>query len=293
MKPLMRKLRRRLSQVVNGLWAPPGHFYSPIPCLEEVKLRDETIFAIPRSLPGIDLNEAGQRSLLCEMRPYYAEMPGVPGKGKRLRYSFENPAYSHTDALFLYSLIRHLRLRRIIEVGSGHSSCLILDTNELFCNRAIACTFIEPYPDLLLSLIRPDDLPHIEVVSHKVQDVDTSRFASLAAGDILFIDSTHIAKVGSDVNYLLFQVLPALQSGVWIHFHDIFYPFEYSRDWVYKGRAWNEAYALRAFLQYNQSFKIQLFNTFLRRFHEAEFQQGMPAWALRLGIGGSIWIRKV
>jgi hypothetical protein len=293
MKPLLRKLRRRVSQAVNGLWVPPGHFYSPIPCLEEVRRQADAVFRVPRTLPAIDLNEAGQLDLLRQLRPYYADLPGIPRQQPGLRFSFVNPAYSHTDALFLYSLIRHARPRRIIEVGSGHSSSLILDTNELCFDRAIACTFIEPYPDLLRSLFRGDDGSRVEVLARRVQDVELDRFAGLAAGDILFIDSTHVSKVHSDVNYLLFEVLPALPSGVWIHFHDVFYPFEYSRDWVYEGRAWNEAYLLRAFLQYNSSFRIELLNTFLDLFHRAEFRKDMPTAVCAAGIGGSIWIRKV
>jgi hypothetical protein len=292
MKPLVRKLRRRFAQVVNGLWVPPGHFYSPIPSLDEVRRRDAVIFDVPRTLPGIDLNEQGQLDLLRALRPYFAEMPGLGCRRPGLRFTFANPAYSLTDALYLYSLIRHLRPRRIIEVGSGHSSCLILDTNELFCDRAIACTFIEPYPDLLLSLLRADDRERIDIIGQPVQEVGLDRFGELAAGDILFIDSTHVAKVGSDVNYLLFEVLPALATSVWVHVHDIYYPFEYSRDWVYEGRAWNEAYLLRAFLQYNAAFQIQLCNTFLHRFHPDEFHHDLPAGVLDGGIGASIWLRK-
>jgi hypothetical protein len=293
MKPLVSKLRRRLSQAVTGTWVPPGHFYSPIPDLDEVRQRDATIFQSPGSLPGIDLNDHGQLDLLRALRRYYADMPGLPHKRPGFRFAFENPAYSLSDALFLFCMIRHLRPRRIIEVGSGHSSCLMLDTNELFFQNAISCTFVEPYPGLLRSLIRADDEERIEIVSRKVQDVPLGRFAALEAGDILFIDSTHVSKVGSDVNYLLFEVLPALQSGVAIHIHDVFYPFEYSRDWVYEGRSWNEAYLLRAFLQYNRAFRVELFNTYLNAFHEQEFRQDMPEAILRHGIGASIWLRKV
>jgi hypothetical protein len=96
--------------------------------------------------------------------------------------------------------------------------------------------------------------------------------------------------VGSDVNFLFFNVLPILQDGVLIHFHDIFYPFEYPQDWIFEGRAWNEAYLLRAFLQYNSSFHIVFMNTFMEYFHEPIFQQEMPLCLKN--TGGSIWIRK-
>jgi hypothetical protein len=100
-----------------------------------------------------------------------------------------------------------------------------------------------------------------------------------------------VSKTGSDVNYLLLEVLPRLKTGVWIHFHDLFYPFEYPQDWVFGGRSWNEGYALRAFLQFNTSFRIEFMNTFLEHFHEARFAQRMPL-CLR-NPGGSLWLRRV
>jgi hypothetical protein len=107
---------------------------------------------------------------------------------------------------------------------------------------------------------------------------------------VLFVDSSHVAKVGSDVNRIVIEILPALARGVWVHFHDVFYPFEYPREWVEAGRAWNEGYLLRAFLQYNRAFSVQLFPTFLARFHPDRFAGGMSP-CLR-NPGGALWLRK-
>ena len=108
--------------------------------------------------------------------------------------------------------------------------------------------------------------------------------------DILFIDSTHVSKLGSDVNRIFFEILPTLQPGVLIHFHDIFWPFEYPSDWVKKGFAWNEAYILRAFLEFNDSFEIIFFASFLHTHHHAWFQENMPLWLKN--SGGNIWLRR-
>ena len=97
--------------------------------------------------------------------------------------------------------------------------------------------------------------------------------------------------MSSDVNHIFFEILPRLSSGVHIHFHDIFYPFEYPKDWVYEGRAWNEAYVLRAFLQYNSAFRVVLMNTFMERYHESFFQERMPLCLKN--TGASLWIRKM
>ena len=107
---------------------------------------------------------------------------------------------------------------------------------------------------------------------------------------ILFIDSTHVSKIGSDVNSLLFDILPKLNRGVYVHFHDVFYPFEYPQEWVYQGLAWNEAYILRAFLQHNDAFKIVFFNTYLELFYREKFENSMPLCLKN--PGGSIWLTK-
>ena len=108
-------------------------------------------------------------------------------------------------------------------------------------------TAIEPFPEQLRSVMRDGDADRITVRQHKVQEVPADELADLHAGDVLFVDSTHVAKIGSDVNHLVFDVFPRLPPGVLVHVHDIAYPFEYPQEWVEEGRAWNEAYLLRAF----------------------------------------------
>lgn len=270
---------------------PPGHYYSPIPSIEEIKLRENEIFAISsKEIPGLDLNENEQIYLVDMLKKYYPEMPFGLYKKNNLRFCFENMYFDYTDAIFLYCMIRYLKPRKIIEIGSGYSSCVMLDTNELFFDNAISCTFIEPYPERLLSLIKKEDVNMHEIIHKKLQDIDINKFSELSEGDILFIDSSHVSKIGSDVNYILFKILPYIKSGIYVHFHDIFYPFEYPKKWIYDlGKAWNEAYLLRAFLQYNHSFKIQVFNDFIERFHKEKLHE-MP---LCIKNSGSIWINKI
>jgi hypothetical protein len=187
-------------------------------------------------------------------------------------------------------MIRHVKPKKIIEVGSGYSSAAALDTDELFFDNAIKCTFIEPYPELLLSLMKEGDKDRATIISSKLQSVSLNVFSELSAGDILFIDSTHVSKTNSDVNYVFFELLPSLAEGVYIHIHDIMFPFEYPKEWVYEGRAWNEAYLLRAFLQYNSTFEIVFFYNFLQYFHRERFADAMPL--ILKNPGGSIWLRK-
>ena len=166
---------------------------------------------------------------------------------------------------------------------------MILDTNERFFENQIRCTFIEPEPERFLQAITPEDRERVDLLNKDVRSLPPEYFQALNPGDILLIDSSHVSKVNSDLNFLLFQVLPVLKSGVLVHFHDIFYPFEYPERWVYDGWSWNEAYLLRAFLQYNRAFKICFMNTLWYRYHAEQIQAEIP---LALGRGGSLWLQK-
>ena len=273
------------------LWSPPGHFYSPFPDILDLKLNEDEVFDPPPAIRGVRLNENGQLALLKQFAMFYPDQPftrdPLPGR----RYSFENPNYSYNDAVILYCMMRQARPRRIVEIGSGHSSCAMLDVNELFFDNSIACTFIDPFPQLLRDRIKESDQKRVRILGHRVQDVDLDVFRELSASDILFIDSSHVTKTGSDVNYIVFKILPLLEQGVLTHFHDIFYPFEYPKEWTFEGRGWNEAYLLRAFMQYNDAFEIEFFNSFLIEKHRDLFESTMPL-CLRQP-GANLWLKKI
>jgi len=289
-------LRRRVAELERQLqawrtWRPPGHFYSPIPDLAEVLRREDALFDCSlRTLPGIDLRAAEQQALLEVLAGFYPEQPwqAVPAQGRR--YGFENDQYSYADAIFLYGMLRHVRPRRVIEVGSGHSSAAMLDTAELFLDGAVDFTFIDPHPERLHTLLKPGDMSRVTILDRPVQDVPLETYDQLGAGDVLFIDSTHVSKTGSDVNHLYFDVLPRLSRGVFVHVHDVHFPFEYPRDWVLEGRAWNEVYLLRAFLLFNDTFEVVCMNTALERLRTDWFREHMPLCLKN--PGGSIWLRR-
>jgi hypothetical protein len=167
----------------------------------------------------------------------------------------------------------------------------MLDTNELFLNNQIGLTFIEPNPERLFSIIKGNDKNSTRIIEQDVQLILLKHFEVLDAGDILFVDSSHVVKTASDVNYIVFEVLPRLKRGVLIHFHDIFYPFEYPKDWVFDGWNWNEDYFMRAFLMYNDEFKIRLFSDYLHKHHKDVFAK-MPL-CYNKKIGGCLWLEKM
>ena len=271
-------------------WMSPGHFYSPIPSIADVRLRDAELFGPPPpSLPGIDLREDAQLALVKELARFYGELPFPRTQSPESRYWFENWAYSYADAIFLYSMLRHSCPRRVIEVGSGFSSAAMLDTADRWLPET-SFTFIDPDTATLDALLRPGDRERVTIVRAKLQDVPLTTFDVLEANDILFIDSTHVSKTGSDVNRIIFDILPRLAPAVHIHFHDVFYPFEYPKEWVYEGRAWNEDYILRAFLEFNDAFDVVLFGTWLARFHR-ELLAGLMPLTLE-NPGGSLWLTR-
>lgn len=282
-------------------WMPPGHFYSPIHSLEDVARDAERIFRVPaEGIPAVDLNDARQLALVDEFARFHAELPIDWQTAGRARYCYDNEYYSYADGIALYSMLRQLAPRRLIEVGSGFSSAVALDTIERFLPEPVHCTFIEPYPERLLGLLGEADRQRCTLRVEPVQQVPLAVFEELGPGDILLIDSSHVSKVGSDLNYLLFEVVPRLASGVYVHFHDVFYPFEYPRRWIEEGVAWNEAYLLRAFLQYNGQFSIEFFTSYLLQVHQARIEQQLPMMlrserpnpGLRDCPGSSLWLRR-
>jgi Methyltransferase domain len=288
-------------RTVFETWVPPGHFYSPFPDLDEVERRASRLWDIDQDPTGIDLREQAQLALfdtLADILEDNLPFPAVPAKGDRgkgTRYYFENPAYSWSDGMVLHALLRLLRPRHIVEVGSGYSSAMTLDTTERWLDDGpqgpVELTFVEPYTELLRSLLRPGDEHRVRIHETAVQDVPLEVFEALGDGDVLFVDSTHVVKAGSDVNHLMFEVFPRLAPGVWIHMHDIFFPFEYPRDWVLEGRAWHEVYLLRALLTGNDAFEIRWFQSFMWARHRQLLEGRLPAMAKK--AGGNIWLQKV
>lgn len=272
---------------------PPGHYYSPVPSMEEVVHVAPRVWGLtPESLPGIDMCAREQLRLFARFVKYYAEIPFTTQPQIGLRYYFENGFFGYADAIALYCMLREFRPKRIIEVGSGFSSCAMLDTDEHFLGSSVQFTFIEPNPERLLSNLKATDIARTKLVVKYVQDVDLSIFSTLQENDILFLDCSHVGKIGSDVLHLLFEVLPRLNPGVLVHVHDIFFPFEYPKEWVIQSkRAWNETYFLRAFLQYNNSFKITYFNSYLSKMYRQILHQSMPLTLKN--TGSSLWLRKI
>jgi hypothetical protein len=242
----------------RGLHVLPVHYYSPVPDTRELK---PELWQSNSEMVGVHVEEEKARALLHEFAKLYGtEYNAFPAEAQpgQARYYRNNPAFHFPDAAMLYCFIRSLRPKRMIEIGSGFSTLVAVEA--LRANRLkdsqYQCDFIaiEPYPPEYLHGAG-DGGPRI--MRLRLQEVPLDLFASLGTDDILFIDSTHVLRTGSDVQREYLEILPRIASGVVVHIHDIFLPAEYPRDWLIKQRFfWNEQYLLQAFLAFNREFEV-------------------------------------
>lgn len=274
---------------------PNGHFYSPV-CdpADLADRRDEIWPNPPRPCLGIDFDDPSHENILKEWFPRFIQDYDYPEHGPEDRelefYYTQNSQFGWLDSRTLFVFLRSLRPRRVIEVGSGYSSLLMADVNNRFLNGQVQIKCIEPYPREFLTR---GIAGLSEVLVSRVQDVPLSTFEELQANDILFIDSSHVGKTGSDVNYLFFEVLPRLQPGVVIHVHDISLPADYQQEWaIDENRSWNEQYLLRALLMFSNGFRPMFGCYYAWLKHQTLV---VDALALRNGRGfggGSFWFKR-
>lgn len=262
---------------------PFNHYESPYPDIVEIHEKEEELFSKEKEILDIDFNISGQFELIKKMEKY--DLLEWNSAGGGYRYDYNNGWFGKGSADALYFMIRIIKPKNIIEVGSGYSTAVMLDTNESYFDNKINIISIEPYADRLKSLLKPTD--NLDILEKKIQDVPLNVFEILQENDILFIDSSHISRMNSDVNYIFFEILPRLKKGVYIHFHDIYYPFIYPSQLIYEGTVYSEMYLLRAFLMNNEEYSIQLFGGML----EEKYNNKIPD---RLkGVGnGSFWVKK-
>src|SRR5262249_25217885 len=225
----------------------------------QVSALSEALWTQPSELVGIDLNVSAQLQFLEHVcRSFQAEYDAFPCDPTEVpyQYYFNQSMFRSVDAEVLYCMIRHYRPQHIVEVGSGFST--YVSTAAVRYNTAhghpATLVAIEPYPNDVLR----HGFPGLsQLLQPPLQHVDFYLFTCLAENDILFIDSSHVLRIDSDVRLLILEVLPRLQPGVLVHFHDIFLPCDYPRDWVMnEHRFWNEQYLLQAFLACNRSFEV-------------------------------------
>jgi len=280
-----------------GVHVTPSHYYQPIPDAKDLSARRGSVWKASGMI-GIDMNNENQlkfaREVFPRYRDEYIKFANDKGqKGSQYDFYFGNGAFEAVDAEVLYCMVRHFKPSRIIEIGSGFSTLLFIkaiEANREQERRESSLTVIDPYPPKVIK----SDIPCLtNLIPREVQELDLDFFEQLESGDILFIDSSHVVKIGGDVNYLYLDVLPRIKEGVIIHAHDIFLPSEYPERWVLsEHRFWTEQYLLQAFLTYSSAFEVLWGGSYMATNYPQELKATFPSYNEGITQPGSFWMRK-
>jgi hypothetical protein len=262
-----------------NLHITPVDFYSPIP---NVSGLDSGVFDKVFDDTGLDWNMAEQLNCLNNIFSKYShEYAPLP-----------NPGLTLVDSFILYAMVRERRPEVMIEIGSGDSTRISLQAIEMNQKEGAPCRFyaVEPYPKKFLKEMHASDM-NFKLIETKVEDLDLE---FLRTADLLFIDSTHVAKIGSDVNYEILEIVPKLKKGAFVHWHDIMIPTNYWKDWVQTGTMfWNESYMLHAFMLFNEAFKIVWASRYMQLHHADEMKKQLSYFAPEKHRCTSFWVRKI
>ena len=219
------------------------HFYSPIPYSKEITEKDYNKIY---NLSGIEINEKYQLDLINKLHSnYFNEFTPYKNKGLSL-----------LDSFILHSMVRKIKPKKIVEIGGGDTTKIILDALKLNQNNLTNFQFFSIDPFFDNSNLTSNNEINLNILRKNVQDVPLDFFQDV---DFLFIDSSHISKIGSDVNYIVLEIIPNLKMNTLIHWHDIHFPKNYPKEWIEnisKNMFWNESYLVHSFLLFNEKFKI-------------------------------------
>ena len=278
-----------------GFYVIPNHFYYPIPDTRNLK---NSLWSNHSELIGINMNREKQLELLSifesNFKPEYEQFSTnkttVPHE-----YYLSNAIFKSIDTETLYCIVRYFKPSNIYEIGSGNTT--YLSAKALVKNMAQDSQYqcqliaIDPYPNEILRAGFPS---FSKVIIKKMQDIPYTEFSALKENDILFIDSSHVLKIGSDVQYEYLEILPRLRVGVIIHVHDIFMPAEYPRKWVLTDHMfWNEQYLLQAFLSFNESFEVMWAGSYMHLNYPERLERAFKSYNRLKTWPGSVWIRRI
>ncbi len=290
LKRLLGKLAKfDLKQIQAAGWhLQRNDYYSPLNDIQFLE-QNRDLWKEPVDPPCVDWNQEGQMSVAEEVSTFVDELKNVPQQTREKGiFYWQNEMWNNADALVQYGLVRSRQPKRYIEIGCGWSSMLLRDA--LKKNEAVTeVTLIEPYPNPNIFPHLPNDWTRYPAI---LQRAPIELFETLEAGDILFYDGSHCTKVGSDVNFFFFNVLPRIKPGVLIHIHDIFFPWVYPEPWIMElGQTWNEQFVLQAFLMHNNAYRVFIANAFLGHHKSEELKRLYNG--IQPHYGCSFWMEKV
>lgn len=242
-----------------GIFPITNHYYEPQFNFSQLK---RSLYK-NRSFPGIDFNLKKQLKNLS-LLIYKNELIELNLKKKSPNYNFniKNNFFENGDAEIYYQLIRHLKPKNILEIGSGHSTLIALEAikkNKSVNKIETKIICVEPYENKWL------DHLNIKILRKKIENLDESYYLALEKNDILFIDSSHIIRPQGDVLKIFFEIVPKLKKGTIVHVHDIFTPKDYPEKWlIEQNKFWNEQYIVEALMMNKDKYEIFLMLNYLK-----------------------------
>ena len=267
------------------------HFYEIIPNTKEI---DKKYHNEPRNLPFLaevfPNAEANMMSMLGKWGYEFYETSIKYG------YKENNYYFSGVDAIALYCSIRDWKPKRIIEIGQGFSTSVFVSSlAKNYQETQLITEFISIDPYNRFQFQEVEGVKFINICD-PLQNVSQETFLSLDESDLLFVDSSHVYKFGSDVEYLFEEIYPQIKPGVNIHIHDIFSPYHYPLSWYVKEkRFWNEQYYLEVFMRFNSQFNVTMPIYFLIRDSNLlkEKCQSICTYENFKFVGSSLYLRRV
>lgn len=253
-------------------WLPVWyHYYQPI--IKENML-PKNYQQIEYPLIGIDLVVQSQLALLHKFH-YNSELEAISlNETQDYQPYYRNRYFGIGDGEILYSIVRHYKPNRIIEIGSGYSTRFILRAAEKNKSESGASTEIicvEPFENKWLEELG------VTVIRKRVEQIELSFFKKLSENDILFIDSSHVIRTHGDVVFEYLSIIPSLPKGVIVHAHDIFLPKGYPLSEITECKFfWNEQYLLQALLSYPSRYKTLLSLNYLSNHHRSDLEKCCP-----------------
>lgn len=287
-RPTVFRLCERL-----GVHVTPVHFYQPVPDTRQV---NDALWARADPPAGVRVDEDAMEAALAELAARFGDefnaLPRIERDGDG-GFHLHNRRFESVDAEICYALLRQRKPKRVVEVGSGFSTLLMLEALRRNAEEGSPATMttIDPFPFERLAGAHTQGF---ELHKIPVQQEPLATFERLEQGDVLFIDSSHVSAIGSDVNYEVLEVLPRLHPGVLVHFHDIFLPADYPKEWVMRHhRFWTEQYLLQAFLAFNDAYRVVWGGNWMHLRRSEALRRHIDSYDPQTVTPGSIWIERV
>jgi hypothetical protein len=274
----------------RGFDLVPRSPYTPVPTVPPA---DSPEWGPKHTLAGLAFDTEAQLDWLRrDLAPHLGELT-APRAGLAYGDAFplDNGYYSGLDAVVLHAALRRLKPRRVIEVGGGYSTMVLAGVAARNAAEGAPCEVVSidpeprrPLPPPLAAAVRVD--------RRSAAAVPLAELCSLAGGDVLFVDSSHTVKRGSEVNYLVLEVLPRLAAGVVVHFHDVFLPFDYPREWFVRGSFLAEQYLVHAFLLGNPAYEVLFAAHAVAHAHPDSLRALVPGVTISPPGPAALWLRR-